>query len=343
MLLGLMLMVLSDQALAEAVKSEERQPNHLLGIESPYLQQHIYNSVDWYPWGPEALEKAKSEGKPIFLSVGYSTCHWCHVMARESFEDKKIGEFLNENFVSIKVDRERRPDLDEQFMLATQLIAGNGGWPNSVFLTSDVEPFFAGTYFPPDVFMKILGQVNELWREENADVRAEGQRIASIVRTYLSRTQAAKDLTPQVIRKAARSLLAEMDEFNGGFGVAPKFPQESALLFMFDQAERDGDRELLGAVTNALDGMIKGGIHDHVGGGFHRYSTDAEWHVPHFEKMLYNQAMIGRLLVRAWAATGEIRYKHTAQRTFDYVLREMRDDKGGFLFSARRRFSKQWR
>ncbi|MCP4070253.1 MAG: thioredoxin domain-containing protein [Hyphomicrobiales bacterium] len=328
--LGLFLMVSSGETNAAGTPDTSREANHLLGVESPYLQQHVYNPVDWYPWGKEALDKARIEGKPIFLSIGYSTCHWCHVMARESFEDEQIGKYLNENFVSIKIDRERRPDLDEQFMLVTQVVAGNGGWPNSVFLTSDGDPFYAGTYFPPDVFMNILGQVNDLWKNENADIRGEGVRIAGIIKNYMNRTEAAKNLTPEVIRSAARSLLSNIDEFNGGFGVAPKFPQESALLFMLDQAERDGDRQLLNSVTKALDGMIKGGIHDHVGGGFHRYSTDPEWHVPHFEKMLYNQAMIGRLLVKAWLATGEIRFKHAAIRTFDYVLGEMRDEKGGF-------------
>ncbi|MCF6320497.1 MAG: thioredoxin domain-containing protein [Rhizobiaceae bacterium] len=318
---------------ATLIAEENRKPNKLLGVESPYLQQHVYNAVDWYPWGKEALDKAKNEGKLIFLSVGYSTCYWCHVMARESFENDKIGKFLNDNFVSIKLDRERRPDLDEQYMLVTQVIAGSGGWPNSVFLTPDGDPFFAGTYFPPDAFMKVLGQVNNLWSEDKLDVSVEGERIAAIVKTYMSRTEAARALTPEAIRAAARDMLPGMDEFNGGFGVAPKFPQESALLFMLDQAERDGDRELLEAVTGALDGMLKGGIQDHVGGGFHRYVIDPQWQIPHFEKMLYNQAMIGRLLVRAWSATGELRYKHAATRAFDYVLREMRDERGGF-FSA---------
>ncbi len=320
--------ILSAYSAETSVKN--RKPNKLFGVESPYLQQHVYNVVDWYPWGNEALDKAKREGKPIFLSVGYSTCHWCHVMRRESFENEVIGKYMNENFVSIKIDRERRPDLDEQFMLVTQIIAGSGGWPNSVFLTPEGKPFFAGTYFPPDVFMKILEQLNGLWNEEPDDVRVEGERIASLVRDFMNRSEAAKDLTPEAVRAAARAMLPQMDEFNGGFGVAPKFPQESTLLFLLDQAERDGDRELFDGVMQALDGMIKGGIHDHVGGGFHRYSVDAEWDVPHFEKMLYNQAMIGRLLVRAYAATGRQRYKRAAQRAFDYVLREMRDEKGGF-------------
>lgn len=327
---GMMIMAGSINANSAGTNTHNREPNHLLGAESPYLKQHVYNAVDWYPWGPEALEKAKSENKPIFLSIGYSTCHWCHVMARESFDNEVIGKYLNEKFVSIKIDRERRPDLDEQFMLVTQVVAGNGGWPNSVFLTADGKPFYAGTYFPPDAFMNILGQVDGLWKKQNGDVRSEGERIATIIRDYMNRTQAAEELTPEAIGAAAKIMLPKMDEFNGGFGVAPKFPQESTLLFMLDQAAREGNRKLLKGVLNALDGMIKGGIHDHLGGGFHRYSVDAEWHVPHFEKMLYNQAMIGRLLVRAWNATGEMRYKWAALRTFDYVLREMRNEKGGF-------------
>lgn len=309
---------------------QNRKPNRLLGVESPYLKQHVYNAVYWYPWGREALDKAKAEDKPIFLSVGYSTCHWCHVMARESFEDEVIGKFLNDNFISIKIDRERRPDLDEQFILVTQVVAGSSGWPNSVFLTSDGKPFFGGTYFPPDAFMEILQQIDGLWKNENADLRLEGERISSIVSNYMNRTEAAKDLTPEAVRTAATTMLPQMDEFYGGFGVAPKFPQESTLLFMLDQAQRDGNRELMTGVLEALDGMLKGGIHDHISGGFHRYSVDAQWDVPHFEKMLYNQAMIGRLLVRAWAATGELRYQRTALRTFDYVLREMSSEKGGF-------------
>jgi len=205
-------------------------------------------------------------------------------MARESFEDEVIGKFLNDNFISIKIDRERRPDLDEQFILVTQVVAGSSGWPNSVFLTSDGKPFFGGTYFPPDAFMDILQQIDGLWKNENADLRLEGERISSIVSNYMNRTEAAKDLTPEAVRAAATIMLPQMDEFNGGFGVAPKFPQESTLLFMLDQAQRDGNRELMDAVLLALDGMLKGGIHDHVSGGFHRYSVDGEWDVPHFER-----------------------------------------------------------
>ncbi len=305
-------------------------PNHLLGEQSPYLQQHLYNAVDWYPWGPEALEKARVEGKPIFLSIGYSSCHWCHVMEQESFENAEIGEFLNENFVSIKIDRERRPDLDDQFMLVTQTIAGAGGWPNSVFLTSEAKPFFAGTYFPPGPFLDVLTQIKGLWRDERAALESEAEAVNATVQQYLNRTAAARELTPKLATAVARRMLMNFDDFNGGMGVAPKFPQETSYLFLLDQAERDQNREFLDAVLLTLDGMIMGGIHDQVGGGFHRYSVDPEWHVPHFEKMLYSQALIGRLLTRAARITDRSRYKRAAIRTFDYVLREMTSPLGGF-------------
>jgi len=322
------LSILAMMTLGTTVLAQE--PNHLLGQDSPYLQQHLYNEVDWYPWGDEALAKARTEGKPVFLSIGYSSCHWCHVMEEESFESAVIGAFLNEHYVSIKIDREQRPDLDEQFMLVTQSLTGSGGWPNSVFLTSNADPFYAGTYFPPDTFLSVLRQINDAWQADSAGLSANAKEFSTLIRDYMNSSAAAKDLTPEAVRAAANSILTDIDEFNGGLGVSPKFPRESTFLFLLDQAERDGDVEMLGAVLGALDGMLMGGIHDHVGGGFHRYSTDPEWHVPHFEKMLYNQALIGRLLVRAWDITGEVRYRRAAERTFDYVLREMRDPAGGF-------------
>lgn len=324
-LLSLLLLVLPL-----SVNAQERQPNHLLGASSPYLKQHLYNPVDWYPWGEEALEKARTENKPIFLSVGYFSCHWCHVMEAESFENEEIAAFMNENFISIKVDRERRPDLDEQFMLVTQALTGSGGWPNSVFLSSLGDPFYAGTYYPPEGFMQILGAVNDSWRADTTGLLVEAANFSTYIRNFMAQSATAAALTPEIISASARAVLPEMDEFNGGMGVSPKFPQESMYLFLLDQSERDGNAELFEAVTNALDGMLRGGIHDQVGGGFHRYSTDPEWTVPHFEKMLYNQAMIGRLLLRVWQATGEARYKRAAIRTFDFVLREMRDQHGGF-------------
>ena len=332
LVLTLALSATCTTAVWAASENNGRKPNNLLGAQSPYLQQHIYNAVDWYPWGDEALEKAKRENKPIFLSVGYSTCHWCHVMARESFDDDKIGSFVNQHFVAIKVDRERRPDLDEQFMLATQALTGRGGWPNSVFMTSQAKPFYAATYLPPDAFLDILGQVEGLWKNDQPTLEQEGERITTGILSYMNRTEAAQNLTPVAIKEAVAEIVAQVDYFSGGIGAAPKFPQESALLLLLNQAER-GDSEALEVVKGALDGMLKGGIHDHVGGGFHRYSVDANWLVPHFEKMLYNQAMIGRLLVRTYRLTGDYRYKHTATRLFDYVVREMQSKNGGF-FSA---------
>ncbi len=317
-------------ALALGTAASAQEANHLLGQDSPYLQQHLYNEVDWYPWGEEALAKAKAENKPIFVSVGYSACHWCHVMEEESFKDKTIGAFLNEHFISIKIDREQRPDLDEQFMLVTQTLTGTGGWPNSVFMTSNADPFYAGTYFPPDTFLNILRQINDTWQADSVALSANAAEFSELIRDYMTSTAAAKDLTPEAVRAAANGILTEFDDFNGGLGVSPKFPRESTFLFLLDQAKRDGDAEMLGAVLGTLDGILMGGIHDHVGGGFHRYSIDPEWHVPHFEKMLYNQALIGRLLVRAWEITGTARYRRAAERTFDYVLREMRDPAGGF-------------
>ena len=316
--------------IATPVVAQQQAPNHLLGQNSPYLRQHLYNVVDWYPWGEEALEKAQLEGKPIFLSVGYASCHWCHVMEEESFEDETIGAFLNEHFISIKMDREERPDLDEQFMLMTQTVAGSGGWPNSVFLTSEAAPFYGGTYFPPDTFLSILAQIEELWRKDRAGIEASAQELSEIVRAYLVRKARARPLTPELVRSVAQRMLLTMDEFNGGFGVAPKFPQESSLLFLLDLAEREADEELLEVVKLAAIGMINGGLHDQVGGGFHRYTIDNDWSVPHFEKMLYNQALIGRLLLRLDGLQPDPAFERAAKRAFDYVLRDMQAPDGGF-------------
>ena len=319
--LSLLLILLASQTFAK---------NRLAQESSPYLQQHADNPVDWYPWGPEALEKAQAEGKMIFVSVGYASCHWCHVMEAESFENEEIAAYLNAHFVSIKIDRERRPDLDEQFMLVTSALTGSGGWPNSVFLTPDAEPFFAGTYFPPDAFQQTLETIVDVWENDNAALRTEAFTISQRLRDYLDQTAVLGDVTDADINAAATAMLGDLDDFNGGFGTAPKFPRENVLLFLLDQAERSGDPALMQAVTLTLDGMVRGGIHDHVGGGFHRYATDPEWNIPHFEKMLYNQALIGRLLLHAYSATGNPDYARAATRTCDYVLREMRSPEGAF-------------
>ncbi len=315
--------------LAGALSAQERAANHLQGASSPYLLQHLYNPVDWYPWGEEALQKARDENKMIFVSVGYASCHWCHVMRKESFENPEIAALLNANFISIKIDREARPDLDEQFMLATQVIAGTGGWPNNLFLTPLGDPVYGGTYFPPAEFASLLAQMDALWREDPGAINAEGFRLALYLKDYLTRQAAAVALTPERMHAITESLLAQMDEFNGGMGTAPKFPRESLFLYLTERARR-GDRAAREAVTAALDGMIAGGIHDQVGGGFHRYSIDPAWHVPHFEKMLYNQAMIGLLLTRSIADTPNPAHERALTRLIAYLMDEMRTPDGAF-------------
>ena len=313
--------------------AQERAPNYLLGESSPYLLQHLYNTVDWYPWGEAAFAKARAEDKPIFLSVGYASCHWCRVMAEESFEDEAVGAFLNENFISIKMDREERPDLDEQFMLVTQTATGGGGWPNSVFLTSSGEPFYGGGYYPRDTFMEVLTQLDTLWQDDRQTVEGTAAALGGVVRTYLSRKAAARPLTPALTSAVSARMLSQMDDFNGGFGVAPKFPQESSLLYLLDQAERTIDSALLEAVQLAATGMVNGGIHDQAGGGFHRYAVDNEWAEPHFEKMLYNQALISRVLLRLDGLQANPDFARAARRTFDYMLRDMQAKTGGFYAS----------
>ena len=318
---------------ASPLAAQERAPNHLLGENSPYLLQHLYNTVDWYPWGEAAFAKARAEDKPIFLSVGYASCHWCRVMAEESFEDGAVGTFLNENFISIKMDREERPDLDEQFMLVTQTATGGGGWPNSVFLTPDAAPFYGGGYYPRDTFLDVLGELDRLWREDRESIEGTALALGNVVREYLNRKARARPLTPELAFAVSQRMLSQMDDFNGGFGVAPKFPQESKLLFLLGQAERTGNAALLEAVQLAATGMVNGGLHDQAGGGFHRYAVDNEWAEPHFEKMLYNQALIARLLTRLDSVQTTPAYARAAQRTYDYVLRDMQAEGGGFYAS----------
>ncbi|AXI47193.1 thioredoxin domain-containing protein [Sulfitobacter sp. SK012] len=317
--------------LCNPIDAKAQEPNHLLGAKSPYLLQHLNNPVDWYPWSEEALAKAKEEGKLIFVSVGYSSCHWCHVMAEESFENQALADLLNKNFVSIKIDREARPDLDKQFLSVTEILTGgSGGWPNSVFLTPDGDPFYAGGYFPPNAFRSTLQNVWAAWDENPEFVAQEAAKVATAVANELSQMLSKKTLSASDLEAAALSILPDLDGFYGGYGVAPKFPREALFLFLLDQAERTANPDMLLAVTNMLDGMILGGIQDHLGGGFHRYTIDPEWRAPHFEKMLYTQALTGRLLIRAWSATGEARYRRAAERLFDYVLRDLRDRAGGF-------------
>jgi len=314
--------------------NETRKPNRLINEASPYLRQHAYNPIDWYAWGDEAFEKAKRENKPVFLSVGYATCHWCHVMERESFQNEKIAEVLNASFIAIKVDRERRPDVDETYMLATQLITGGGGWPNTVFMTPDRKPFYGGTYFPPDAFKSLLVQASGLWLRQQPQLEQDAEGIAEKINTIMTARVAAAEISPTVLSAATDAIMQEYDPVYGGFGNAPKFPQESGLLFLLRIAEKDGREDLLDAVDYTLESILNGGIHDQAAGGFHRYSTDPKWLVPHFEKMLYNQALITQALVRTYKQTGNARLAAGVRRTLDYVLADMTSPEGGF-YSAR--------
>ncbi len=310
-----------------------RYTNRLILEDSPYLLQHAHNPVDWYAWGEAAFRRAKRENKPIFLSIGYSTCHWCHVMERESFEDETVAEFLNTHFVAIKVDRERRPDIDALYMTAVQVISGRGGWPMSSFLTSHGKTFFAGTYFPRDQFLDLLQKAQTIWAADRPGLLAQAENISARVQQVLDRTQSAGDLADAAPPHAVAALFQSHDQVAGGFSSAPKFPNESNYLFLIDQARRKHDEALVELIRFDLRAMARGGIYDQVGGGFHRYSTDGDWLVPHFEKMLYNQAQLARAFTQGAALTGDSEFLRIAQQTLDYVLRDMQSPEGCF-FSA---------
>ncbi len=349
----------------------ERTPNHLEGQTSPYLLQHLHNPVDWYPWGEEALRRARVEGMPIFLSIGYSACHWCHVMERESFEDAEVAELLNRHFVSIKVDREERPDLDEIYMTAVQIMTGTGGWPLSVFLTPWLKPFFGGTYFPPEDrhglpgFRSLLKRIAELYTSEPDRIKAMAEAVTARVEA-VHRAPAGDDEPPAesgdtardaasesgtgaafesgfgvatpdaasaagaILSAATNALKKQYDPAHGGFGGRPKFPNPAAVRLLLRLHERSGDPSLLEMASTTLDRMAAGGIYDLLGGGFHRYSVDEAWLVPHFEKMLYDQAMLVPAYIEAAQVTGEERYARVARETLDYVLREMTSPDGAF-------------
>lgn len=304
--------------------------NRLIQSTSPYLLQHAENPVDWFPWGPEALERARREAKPIFLSIGYSACHWCHVMAHESFEDGETAQILNEHFIPVKVDREERPDLDELYMTAVQAIAGRGGWPMSVWLTPDLEPFYGGTYFPKEArygmpsFKSLLLRIATLWRERRQDLEADARRLASALKKPASHE--GEILEADLANRALDHFRTQFDARWGGFGEAPKFPPYLALDLMFRRGT-DGDRLM---ALRTLEAMAEGGLYDQLGGGFARYSVDAQWRVPHFEKMLYDQAQLVPCYLEAARLTGLERYARIARETLDYLLRELRDAAGGF-------------
>ena len=311
--------------------------NRLAREKSPYLLQHARNPVDWFPWGDEAFEKARRENKPIFLSIGYSTCHWCHVMERESFESEKVAEFLNAHFVSIKVDREERPDVDKIYMTFVQATTGSGGWPMSVFITADLKPFYGGTYFPPDSrygrpsFLQLLEHIHQLWEtrrdelvESAADAHTKLEAMAS------SDEPTGGSLTTDDLRNAGVQLARTFDPRHGGFGNAPKFPQPSQPQFLLRYAQRFNDADAVQMVLKTCEHMAAGGIHDQLGGGFARYAVDAEWLVPHFEKMLYDNAQLVQLYLDAYLVSGDARHAEVARDILDYALRDMAHPDGGF-------------
>ncbi|HVY29969.1 MAG TPA: thioredoxin domain-containing protein [Polyangiaceae bacterium] len=309
--------------------------NRLARETSPYLLQHAKNPVDWYPWGAEALERARHEDKPILLSIGYAACHWCHVMERESFENAEIAALMNDSFVCIKVDREERPDLDDIYMSATVAMSGSGGWPMTVFLTPAQEPFFAGTYFPPvdrygrPGFRSVLLRLKELWQNERQALLAQARELTAHVRQQAG-PGAGGALKLESQRAAVAQLSQSYDQRYGGFGHAPKFPPSQSLELLLRFVRRTGDAEALEMLRGTLDGMKSGGMYDQLGGGFARYSTDERWHVPHFEKMLYDNAQLAKVYTEAFQLTGEPEYARIATETLDYVLREMQSPEGGF-------------
>jgi uncharacterized protein YyaL (SSP411 family) len=315
--------------------------NHLASASSPYLLQHADNPVDWYPWGPEALGRAKAEDKPILLSIGYAACHWCHVMEHESFEDEATAELMNELFVNVKVDREERPDLDQIYQMVVQLMGRSGGWPLTVFLTPDQRPFFAGTYFPPadrhgmPGFPRVLRAMAEAYREQRGDIFAQAQEITqAIERARGAPATGGGEIGPDTLRTAARKLLGRFDDRHGGFGGRPKFPNTMCLDVLLRRGALDGDRVAKESVELALDRMRAGGIWDHLRGGFHRYSTDERWLVPHFEKMLYDNALLLRLYVDGYRVFGKETYASTARELTGYLFAEMRDAAHGGAFFA---------
>jgi uncharacterized protein len=313
-----------------------QRPNRLAEETSPYLLQHAGNPVDWYPWGEEALTRARREDKPILLSIGYSACHWCHVMAHESFENEEIALLMNDNFVNIKVDREERPDLDAVYMEAVQAITGGGGWPLTVFLTPEGKPFFGGTYFPPEDkrgmpgFPRVLEAVADFYQNRRGEVEQATQQIITALDARADIPVDGETLAIDTLNQAFSALRRDFDTRNGGFGTAPKFPQPLVLEFLLRYYQRTGDKKALHIVTLTLEKMAGGGIYDQIGGGFHRYATDSKWLVPHFEKMLHDNALLSQVYLHAYIVTRTPLFRRIAEETIDYVLREMTGPEGGF-------------
>jgi hypothetical protein len=311
------------------------KPNRLVNEKSPYLRQHAYNPVDWHPWAEEAFERARREDKPVFLSIGYSACHWCHVMEQESFEDEDVARILNEAFVAVKVDREERPDIDNASMAVCRMLTGGGGWPLTIILTPDKKPIFAGTYFPKQTrynrigLLELIPRLQSLWKNNRAGALVSGDKIQSALEE-ISRASAPGDVPPDIASQAFDRLSAEYDSEQGGFGIAPKFPVPHNIMFLLRYAARTGSRDALDMAVTTLRAMRQGGIWDHLGFGFHRYSTDRVWLVPHFEKMLYDQALLTLAYLEAFQATAEPDFRRTGEHIAAYVQRDMTSPEGGF-------------
>jgi uncharacterized protein YyaL (SSP411 family) len=330
----------SKNSLHKIMAHSEKHQNKLINENSPYLLQHADNPVDWYPWGEEAFEKAKKEDKPIFLSIGYSTCHWCHVMEHESFEDEQVAKLLNETFVCIKVDREERPDVDDVYMTVCQMMTGSGGWPLTIFMTPDKIPFFAATYIPKENrfgrpgLMDIVPRIEDMWNQQRDQLLASANKVRDALSQVSDSASGfndlVEDLRQEVLKEAYGQFQRSFDSRYGGFGGPPKFPTAHNLMFLLRYWKRTGDKQALQMVETTLQKMRQGGIFDHIGYGFHRYSTDQEWLVPHFEKMLYDQAILAMAYTETFQATGKEFYKETAEEIFTYVLRDMTNSRGGF-------------
>ncbi len=311
--------------------AQEPQTNRLINEKSPYLLQHAENPVDWYPWGPEAFREAQRKSKPIFLSVGYSTCHWCHVMERESFSNPQIAAIMNQHFVSIKVDREERPDVDSVYMAFVQATTGSGGWPMSVFVTPQLQPFFGGTYFPPKTFENLLLRVAGEWQDNRAEILTSAGRFTDQLKEFGDvQGEGSLKLEKELLDRTYDWYSANYDSAQGGFGAAPKFPRPVNFNFLLRYHDRTGQNKALEMTTLTLGKMARGGIHDHIGGGFHRYSTDTQWFLPHFEKMLYDQAQLAVSYLEAYQISGDPFLREVAVDTLDYVLRDMTGEEGGF-------------
>lgn len=317
-------------------KKIKARPNRLIHEKSPYLLQHAYNPVDWYPWGEEAFRRAKEDNKPIFLSIGYSTCHWCHVMAHESFENPEVARLMNEVFISIKVDREERPDLDNIFMSVCQMMTGSGGWPLTIIMTPDKNPFFATTYIPKKTrlgrvgLMELIPRLKKLWKTQHDELISRANQITMAIKQQISEYVSIEELDETTLKLAYAHLAMRFDNVYGGFSSAPKFPTPHNLLFLLRYWKRTGKEKALEMVERTLEAIQFGGIKDHIGFGFHRYSTDNRWILPHFEKMLYDQALLGMTYTEAYQATGKEKYAKTAHEIFTYVLRDMTSEEGGF-------------